>query len=264
MRYLIFIMLLSVSLLTDAQLNNTGFNKALLEAEFDFWQAHTDSSRFAALLSKVQLYRKAALYSKALNEADRADKYALTAKEKNELKYEQMLDYFLRNDYGYCTTFSFDSGVAIEHSSQIELMRLYALNQTQNWTECKTKMLTYVNKTDSLKRKEIIALPETYTYKDPEKSRRLSSYLPGLGEIYSGYPGKGITSFILTAGFLTFAGYNFYLQYYVTGCLSGLYPVKRFYSGGKRLSVTLANRHNDECANRIKKQYSVEILSIFK
>lgn len=256
-------MLLLVSLLTNAQLNDT-LNKALLHSEFNFWQANSDSSRFANLLEKVEIYRQAGLYQQALNEADRADMYASTNREKSELKYERIFNNFLNNDYGYCTTFRFDSSEEEGHAKQIELMTLYALNETENWKSCKAEMINYVSKTDSTRIKEIELLPEAYNYKSPVKSRRLSAFLPGLGEIYAGYPAKGITSFVLNAGFLVFAGYNFYWGYYITGYVAGIFPMTKFYGGGKRLSANLADYHNLEKSGKIKKQYSDEILAILK
>src|SRR6185312_5163687 len=219
MKYWIFIILLSASLFTKGQ-SNDSLGNALLNAEMHFWQAGNDSTRYSALLQKVHIYRLAGLYHQAINEVERSSQYALKSDEKSQLKYEELLNNFLNNDYGYCTTFRFDSNEGISYSKQIELIQLYSLNELQEWANCKKEMVAYLDKTDTVKIKEILNLPETYQYKDPVKSKRLSAFLPGLGEIYDGYPIKGVTSFVITAGFLTFAGYNFYLHYYVTGFFS--------------------------------------------
>jgi hypothetical protein len=263
MKYLTFTMLLLVSLLTNAQLNDT-LTKALLSAEFDFWRANNDSSRFITLLEKAKIYRQADLYQQALNETNRAENYALSNTEKSRLKYERLLNNFLNNDYGYCTTAQFDSSEKAEHPHQIELIELYSLNETENWKRCKAEMINLLGKTDSAEQKKVLSLPESYHYKNPDKSKRLAAFLPGLGEIYAGYPIKGLTSFALNAGFLAFGAYNFYWNYYVTGFVAGIFPMTKFYGGGKRLSMALATRHNMEKSNRIKKQYSAEILSILK
>ena len=263
MKYWIFIILLSVSLFTKGQYSDS-LGSALLNAEIHFWQADNDSTRYATLLQKVHIYNQAGLFHQAINQVERTREYALTGDEKSQLKYEELLNSFLNNDYGYCTTFHFDSNEVTSYSKEIALMQLYSLNELQEWTNCKRQMLTYINRMDTTKAKEILALPETYNYKDPAKSKRLSSYLPGLGEIYAGYPVKGVTSFVLTTGFLAFAGYNFYFHYYVTGFFSGLFPMTKFYSGGKRLIVNLANSHNEQEVNKIKRRYSNEILGILK
>ncbi len=263
MRYWIFTLLLSASLFTKGQ-SNDSLGNALLNAEMHFWQAGNDSTRYNALLLKVYIYRRAGLYHQAINEIDRSRSYALTVDEKSQLKYEELLNSFLNNDYGYCTTFRFDSNEGTNYAKQIELMQLYSLNELQNWTNCKKQMLAYLDKTDTIKTKEILNLPETYRHKDPAKSKRLSAFLPGLGEIYAGYPAKGITSFLLNAGFLAFTGYNIYYHYYITSVFSGFLPVSKFYGGGKRLSTNLADRHNDQEINKIKRLYSNEILGMVK
>jgi len=232
--------------------------------EYCYWQAKSDSSKFNALLLKAQIYRNSALYRQAIAETDRADTYAKKNEEQTQLKYEKMINSFLLDDYGYCSSIVFDSSEVIYHPKEIEYMALNSLNESGNWTRCKSELIKYVSRGDSNMKKEIMALPESYKYKSPEKSRHLSAILPGLGEIYAGYPVKGITSFFLNAGFIAFAGYNFYVHYYVTACVSGIFPMLKFYGGGKRLSTNLAERHNVHESNKIKKQYRDEIQTIMK
>jgi hypothetical protein len=263
MKYLTFTTLLLASLLTKAQYSDS-LTKALLNAEFSFWQADNDSLRFMALLQKMNLYRYSEHYQQALTEADRAENYSYGNKEKAQLKYERMINSFLLDRYRYCSTQSFDSTEVSGHSKEIEYMLLYSMDESENWSKCKNEMIKYLDKPDSMAIKKIMNLPVSYNYKSPEKSKRLSTFLPGLGEVYSGYPVKGITSFVLNAGFLAFAGYNFYLNYYVTGYVSGILPMLKFYWGGRRLSSGLAERHNEQQENKIKKLYRDELSILLK
>ncbi len=261
MKYWIFIMLSLANLAIKAQIRDT-LDRSLMTAELNFWQAKNDSIRFVALLNKVQIYRHANLYDQALTEADRADAYALTKTEQAELKYEKMIANFLSDNYKYCPAITFDSTELGNHAKEIKFMTLYSLNESGNWVGCKIEMTKYILLNDSIKRKEVQALPESYKYKDPDKSKRLSAILPGLGETYAGYPVKGITSLVLNAGFLAFTGYNIYAGYYVTSVSLGVFPFLKFYKGGKRLSVILADRHNEKESDKIKSQFRKEIDSI--
>jgi hypothetical protein len=99
-------------------------------------------------------------------------------------------------------------------------------------------------------------LPIFYNYISPEYCGRLSSVIPGLGEIEAGYPVKGATSFLIHSGLLFFTGYNYYYGFYLTGTISGGLPFLKFYGGGKRLSARLAEKHNETEKTNLKKQYS--------
>jgi len=178
------------------------------------------------------------------------------------LKYERMIANFLSDNYRYCSELTFGSSETGLHSKEIEFMTLYSLNEAGNWTGCKTEILKQIPKDDSVKIKEVSALPETYNYKSPDKCKHLSSILPGLGEIYAGYTFKGITSFVLNTGFLAFTGFNIAYGYYVTSVASGIFPFTKFYGGGKRLSANLADRHNDKATDKLKSQFNKEINSI--
>ncbi len=261
MKYWIFITLLLASLCANAQVSDT-LDKSLMSAELNFWHAKNDSCRFVAVLNKVRLYRHAGLYEQALTEADRIDAYTLTQKEDAALKYEKLTANFLSDNYKYCPAITFDSSELGAHAKEIKFMTLYSLNESENWVGCKTQMVKYVLAGDSARIKEIQKLPVGYKYKDPDKSKHLSAILPGLGETYAGYPLKGITSFVLNAGFLAFAGYNIYAGYYVTSIDLGIFPFLKFYKGGKRLSPILAEKHNEKESEKVKSQFRKEIDSI--
>ena len=258
MKYWSIIIFLSVSLLSSAQMTDS-LQQKLLNKELTFWQAQNDSVRFYALLGKARADRNAGLYRNALKELSRADDYCKTGSEKSELEYEKMINYFLSDRYAECGATEIDSNRAGEHYQEFVTMKLYALNEVGKWQECKDAILKLCPLTDSTRINEIKQLPVSYKYKKPERARHMSAILPGLGEVYAGYPFKGLTSLVVNAAFLAFGGYNFYYSYYVTGAVAGVFPFLRFYSGGKRLSAILADRHNNIEAAKLKVKYREKI-----
>lgn len=227
----------------------------LLQCEKDYWTANTDSVRFAALIKKAEAYRNVAHYEESLHELYRASKYAVGKKEEAIEKYEEMTDYFLNNQYSFCGNIIIDSIQGTDFYKGYETMKLFSLIETENWETCKQEMLKLCKPADT---SVIDALPVGYNYKSPEKARRMSAYLPGLGEVYAGYPFKGATSFVLNAGFLCFMAYNISTGYYVMSVVSGFYPFLKFYNGGKRLSAILTERHNQKEAEVVKNKYRAE------
>jgi len=258
MKYIITTILVLLTVVTNAQVNDS-LAQRLLRQEIVYWQAPNDSVRFYSLLAKAKTDRGAGVYSDALNELFRAEKFCFTKQEKADMDYEKMLNYFLTDAYSFCSEITIDSTNIAAHFNEYLTMKLYSMNEAEKWDRCKEIMITLCNKNDTALQAKIEQLPVSYNYKNPEKCRRMSAILPGLGETYAGYPFKGFTSFIINGGFLFFAGYNFYTAYYVTGVISGLYPFIRFHAGGKRLSAILADRHNDIESGKVKKQYWEEI-----
>ena len=261
MKYLSIIVLLSVRLITSAQVSDSVAGK-LLHQELIYWQAENDSVKFYALLNKAKINRDAGLYYNALDELTRADSIAKTSTETVEYTYEKMVNYFLSDQYNLCSDIVMDSNCIGKHLGEYTIMRLYSLNESDKWERCKAEMLKQCHSCNAAKIDSIKQLPVSYKYKSPEKSRLMSSILPGLGETYAGYPFKGATSFLLNAGFLAFTGYNVYYGYYITGAVSGLFPFLKLHGGGKHLSAILARKHNEGEEDKVKRRYSEQIGSI--
>jgi hypothetical protein len=261
MKYLIIIILALVVRQSKSQVSDS-LSVKLLHQEMIYWQAQSDSVRFSALLGKAKLNRNAGFYENAINELYRAEKYCVTIKQRSEMNYEKMFNYFLADQYASCSEIILDSAAITSHYIEYITMRLYSMNETEKWERCKSELLRACNKDDTIKIKEITNLPISYNYKNPEKCRRMSGILPGLGEVYAGYPFKGFTSFVLNGGLLVFAGYNFYTSYYITGVISGIFPFIKVHRGGKRFSAILADEHNEIESEKLKKKYREEIASI--
>jgi hypothetical protein len=79
-----------------------------------------------------------------------------------------------------------------------------------------------------------------------KKARNLSAIFPGAGLLYVGEKKKAFTSTFLSLTFLAYAAYSVYTQYYITAVLTGGSQFLRFYHGGKRSSVKIADKKNRE------------------
>jgi len=142
--------------------------------------------------------------------------------------------------------------------SEIRFLTVFILNEMENFEDCNAALIrdsmastcTAVSPT---------SIPLHPAYKDPGKAFRLSSFLPGAGQTYAGHFGKGLLSFALTAGFMTFGVYNFIDGYYAMSVVSGLFPALKFYQGGKRLSESLALKYNSEKTMELKRLYRSQI-----
>lgn len=85
------------------------------------------------------------------------------------------------------------------------------------------------------------ALPR---FRNPETARWISTFLPGMGQVYAGKTGSGVLNFTIHAGILTLATLGFINGYYVTAWLAGLGMFQKFYYGGIRRAEELCKIKN--------------------
>ena len=258
MKFLIIILLILISLSTKAQyIADTSITKKLLLLEFRFWEGTTDPIKLEALLNKADIYKALNLHEQALFELERAKKYCIDQNAFSVLNFEKMLHYFLSDKYNDASDISISVNELeqIHKTKEYTTMKLFSLNESEKWGKCKQELLNKCSIDDSTNKIKIEQLPTIYNYVSPAYCSRLSSFIPGLGEIKAGYPVKGVTSLLINSGLLLFTGYNFYYGFYLTGIISGGLPLLKFYGGGKRLSERLAEEHNEKEKKKLKNKY---------
>lgn len=89
-------------------------------------------------------------------------------------------------------------------------------------------------------------------FKSTNKAGNLSTFIPGSGQMYSGYAGEGLTSFGLVAASLAFTGYHAWIEHYITAFTLGSSLFQRFYFGGIARAEFLAEKKNF----LLKKEYN--------
>jgi hypothetical protein len=140
---------------------------------------------------------------------------------------------------------------------------LYALllNENREWEKAKEKLEKWTNYTYSnnpiLKDSLLTAIHNLYNsknypkYKSPEKAHLYSSFVPGLGQAYSGYFADAAFSAIMQLSGIGVAVYGvFVAKYYITGLVLGYGIFQRFYIAGTKRAEFLANKHNYKSARK--------------
>lgn len=152
-------------------------------------------------------------------------------------------------------------------------VRILSLNETRQWDEAKKCFLDYVNMQPiSSERKTEMAQMVTNLYgkksrpriKSAEKAENLSRFFPGSGQIYAGNTGEGIVNFLINASVLTFAGFQVYNGFYITGYLAGLGFFNKTYHGGIKRAGVLASRRNKKLMVDFNRKINRVILSDFE
>lgn len=140
---------------------------------------------------------------------------------------------------------------------------LYALvlNENREWEKAKEKLEEWVKFTysnNNLTKDSILnSISQLYSsknypkYKNPEKAHLYSSFVPGLGQAYSGYFADAAFSAIMQLSGIGIAAYGILVaKYYVTGFVLGYGVFQRFYMAGTKRAEFLANKHNHVSARK--------------
>jgi len=248
-------------LITKSQQTDSLDTEKLLTQEISYWSSTSDSVKFISLMKKASIYQSAGFAESALLELERAETYARTKREVSSLNYQKMLNYFLAGRFTSAglADLKKEDAVELDKTKEYLTMKLFSLNESQKWENCKVELLNSCTPADSAERFKIMQLPTSYNYISAEDCRHLSSFLPGLGQTKAGYPLKGLSSFIIQSGLVVFIVYNMAGGFVLTGIVSGVFPLLKFYHGGEQLSAILAQKHNDKAIKQLKSSYLKEI-----
>ncbi|MFN3381340.1 MAG: hypothetical protein ACK41O_17910, partial [Runella zeae] len=126
----------------------------------------------------------------------------------------------------------------------LKIIEIMLLNELGRWDESKAAFQKYAAQNqlfldiDNLYR-EVKKKP-----KSADKAQLLSFIFPGLGQVYAGYPAKGIVSMGLQALALSFGVYHVWHRYYFIGFFTGAGLFQSFYFGGARRAGIMAEETN--------------------
>lgn len=151
-------------------------------------------------------------------------------------------------------------------------LKILSLNQTMQWEKAKNNFLLFVEmqdfspETETELEQSILNLYDEENrprIKSVKKAETLSRFFPGSGQIYAGKTGEGIVNFLINASVLSFAGFEIYNGFYITGYLAGLGFFNKTYHGGIKRAGVLTSQKNKELMVDFNSRITSLILSNF-
>ena len=94
------------------------------------------------------------------------------------------------------------------------------------------------------------------------KAAKMSSFIPGSGQIYLGYWSEGLVNATLQLGSVAFIGYNLISAQYFTAITLGTGILQRFYVGGINRVKYLGNKKNDQMVRKFNDHVKKIIIQI--
>lgn len=269
-KYLLTCTFLCVTFLTKAQFEKAdslkaagNFKIAALEYERVVYQNLGPEIINKALLYKGLCLKTQGKFNEAFNTFNRANLFLVQDSLNFRIRYELSLAAYLSDNYPAAQAqltqieyFFKDNGY-----NDVLYLHILTLNAMRKWDEAKVKYEQYAkNNNIALSAEEAYSfLPKT-KLKNPDKAEKISYFLPGIGQMYAGYFGKGLISSLIQAGLVGFGAYSLYEGYFFTGALTGIGLFYSFYTGGARHAKYLAMRKNEELTDKYNEPIKEAIL----
>ena len=241
----------------DSLLENGHFFEAAIAFERIIFEAKNEEAdlKTNALLKKAYAYKmlsdfeaaKTALYRIPLQ--NYGDSMQLL------VRYEIALNAFLNKDFGEAESQFVQMNYFLKDKSLLEttwFLQILTLNELKRWDEAKVLLEKYLEKHKIVlteeERKNVFR--KNPKLKSPKKAMALSTFVPGLGQVYGGKIGAGVASLILQSTFLAFGGYHFYKGFWFTGFTSGFSLFQAFYFGGRENAALVTEAKNRKKTRR--------------
>ncbi len=226
---------------------------ALLAYEREVFVSPDPTVKNLALLKKAQLLKQNGEFGQAKETLQRANFFLGQDSLNFKLRYELVLNAFLADDFNLALAqvsqmqyFYKDKGY-----EQVMFLHILTLNELRRWVEAKAIYQQYYDL-----KKTIVTPDEAYSFlgklkiKDPEKAEKISYILPGVGQMYAGYFGRGLLSSVIQLSLISYGAYSLYEGYFFTGALTGVGLFWAFYTGGTRHAKYLAEKKNEEVTRK--------------
>ncbi len=230
------------------------YTKARIEYERLLFENNAPELKNKLLLKKSRCYKTTGDHENAYKTLLRGNLFTPDDSVNFMLRYEIALNAYLAYDYSVSLTQLKQIGFYIKDESlktQVLFLEVLTLNELIQWEEAKTVFEKYSDLNDlELNVDSIYAFIHKPKLKNVKTAKKLSYFAPGIGQIYAGYPGKGIFSSLIQGSLLAFGAYSLYEGYFFTGAFTGIGLFYSFYSGGARHAEFLAQKKNNERVSR--------------
>jgi hypothetical protein len=227
-----------------------GLGSCELQLEEQIFQSNTEAQQINLILKKANCLKQKNMFAEAYNNLLRIEFENLADTLQNKILFELMLNATMANqpnDAMYYLIQHKNFVTDSANSYQINLLKAIIYLENREWETAHQLMRSLLRENEKLKLDSIwnANFPR---FKNVKKARRLSTFLPGLGQSYAGKAGFGIINFIGIAGSAYFTYWHIIHQYYWIAAITGGGWMSRFYVGGLKTSTSLTRKNNEQKA----------------
>ncbi len=241
----------------DSLFEAGNFREAYLMYERAIFHAKKHEIKTENHLKKALCYKNLDNYKKAKDELLRVNFRVLSDSMQFRIRYELIL----------CSYFAeeFTEGISQvkqmrfftkdrNKSKQIDFLEILLYNELNEYSTAAQKFKDYYETIDKTKLSDSLQAAAVNLYakknipkkKSIKKAKMLSTFIPGTGQMYAGYPLEGGLSLTLQLASLCVGAYGICMKYYISGYFIGFGLFQKFYFGGIHRAQKLAARKNEE------------------
>ncbi len=142
-------------------------------------------------------------------------------------------------------------------------IKVLSLNELQRWPEADLsfRKLQTLTAADTIQLSPYAKLPQL---KSEAKAERLSTFIPGAGQLYAGRPGEAVLSLLVQSAGLYFGITSFWQHYYLSAWGVGAGLFGSFHAGGVRRAVVLVRERNRKVSAAFNAQAKQQVLELLK
>jgi tetratricopeptide (TPR) repeat protein len=215
----------------------------------------------AALSKKAICYKALGDFEKSMDVLKRISVSGLSDSFKIQVSFEKMTVNYLLDKYEESYREVLKHRLLYGESPDLLRMEILDLLALNKWVEAK-KIVLINAELFHLSEEDINEIfPKKLKPKNPDKAFNLSFFLPGVGQMYAGYPIKGIVSGGIQAVLVAFSAYNLYNGYFFTGGMTGVAFFYTFYFGGAKYASELAVKNNQQKSAIISAKFNKKALN---
>jgi tetratricopeptide (TPR) repeat protein len=251
------------------------YNDASLAYEKAIYFNSEPVSKARLSLKRAQSLKQIGSFEIAEQTLNRVDLNSLPDSLLYEVKYNAALCAYLGTNFTIAESHLIQLIYFGKDSSKVfTCYPLYSLilNELGKYSEAEKYLGKYIqcSYNDTSRTRISNEIKNLYSKKNQPKLKRLKkakvmSYIvPGLGQMYAGYWGEGLTAAACNAVFIGLTGVGIFYQYYVTSILYSYSIFAKFYVGNVKRVEFLVNKKNYQLTKNYNEKLKQKIIGYWK
>jgi TM2 domain-containing membrane protein YozV len=239
------------------------YPNAALQLEYKVFSEKKEVEKIDALIQKAELLKSNKLFADAAQTLSRIDIENLADSLQQKILYEIMLNSYLAEQYVDAKNYMIQYDNYLKDTTDkyhVNWLKCLIFLNNDDFENAHLKLIAAV-KPDYKKTADSIFVASFPKLKNEKKASRLSTFLPGSGQMYAGKIGFGLVNLLSVAGAGYFTAWHIAHQYYLIAAFTGGGLMSRFYLGGLKTSKNWAQQKNAKATNQFKIKISNLLLN---
>ncbi len=238
----------------DSLFRASSFKHAAVYYEKALYESANPSVNNQLLFKKAICYKQQLDYKAELENLHRIQIQLCSDSFRYACYYEKSLSLYLSKNYSAAAQEMLNLNFFVRDST-LRLKNLYLEIlidcQMDLYEEAAVNMILFM-KMEKLSPDSAMLLKLKHpAFKNIQKARLMSAFLPGLGQAYTGQYKDATFSFLLTGGAAAYGIVSVIGQYYFSAVFTGATFCYRFYAGGLKYSQKCALNYNEQKKNAL-------------